>query len=238
MTQKRIIIGICTFAIMGAAAIAFQGCKKEGELNTQELKPKGWVQANGVVINGQYIEMSSSMEVYEYLQRQGSGKFYLWVDGKRKVFVYGDSDDDNPPPPPPPPPVPPLGKFVQNTLKDIMNAPIAHRRILVIENMEVPYHPCVSLSAKIGEALVAKVASGEYIISHITEECVWNADETEVRFIYNITFSNADVEGEIVERTVLFTFNKIMDNPDEPDNPDDPTIPPIRPPVVIPITGE
>lgn len=211
---KKVIAALLTMTIIAISGVFLNSCQKEEILNNtkqeqveigKELK---FPRCDGFMLpNGQVYPANSSTF---YLLEMYGGVYWYDDDGGNRHGYWPQTGEPFTHPgsgytPPPPPPVPPIGKFVQNTIIDIMNAPIEERRYIVTANMEKPYHSCVSLNAKISENLLDKVESGEYLISEITENYSVNSDE--IIFYYFIYFFNP-TDVTTIEDKVSFVFKK------------------------------
>ncbi|MCL2132328.1 MAG: hypothetical protein FWH36_07770 [Lentimicrobiaceae bacterium] len=215
--MKKILISVIALAITGVAAVAFHGCKKEDVLDTtktKELKTVGYLRADYFCYGGQIYKLDSD-EAWEFFDYYGGHFWFVDDDGTKWEFwpngspywKHGNGQGSGVTPPSSPPPyLSSIGKFVHNTLFDIMNAPLDERQALVVENMDGTYHPLVSLNAKIGEALLAKVVSGEYVISNITETVTETTDGNEIVFEYLILFSYPGYTDIAEEATVSFIY--------------------------------
>jgi hypothetical protein len=225
--KKTIWFSVMTLSlasILGLASIAiFIGCQKGNDKvidNTKQEQVENLAQkfyrADYALIMGRVYDLQTAegwqlFEIYggTFWYFDGTSWYYFWPSGlpywrPPYWWVYNTGN-----PLPPVSSLTDIGQFVQHTLIDIMNAPIDIRKDIVIENMNEPYNPCVSLSAKIGVVLLEKVVSGEYVISNITETYAYGVDEMEIKVFYNITFSNTEDETAIEENTVEFIFNRI-----------------------------
>jgi hypothetical protein len=218
MNKVRIMWCVTITLIAFAGAVTFSSCKKDKVLNNTKQEQienpiKKWLEWHGCIVNGQvYLPSEESFNLLmEY------GGYFWFFDNEGNVhlswpngdpFYYPGSNrngSSNPPLPPPPSSTPSIGEFVLYTLRDMMEAPISQRRDLVMENMNVPYHPCISLSAKIPAELLEMVASGECIIPSITETITENEDQ--VMFRYGIHFFNS-ANGITSVVNVLFNFER------------------------------
>lgn len=214
---KTVIMALMAMTIITISGVFLNSCQKDGVLDTtkqervdvgKELKfPRidFFILPNGQVYpaNSNTFHLLEYYGGYYWYYDANGVKHWYWSQTGKPYSHPGFGSNSNTPPPPPS--VPSIGKWVQNTLIDIMLAPIDNRQALVIANMNESYNPCISLSAKIREDLLEKVKLGEYIISDITETVTGNEDL--LKFNYSIHFSNLK-DGVTEEFPVLFIFEK------------------------------
>lgn len=200
--QNHLRVLPCLFVIILTAS-----CEKTEITNKQENNGNqiiAFMRADYFDYMGQVYSVADYPELFE---REGGPFWYYDADGtKHWYFPYNGNPYFRPPYnqndsiTDPINPTQSIGKFIHNSIKDIMNASSIEAQSIISSNLELPYNPLISLSAKISGNLLNQVADGVLSVGDISETVIEN--ESQINYNYIIHFQNFlgfDVETTNIE---------------------------------------
>lgn len=203
---KKMLGSLSVILVMGATLFS---CQKDTLFNNDKEPEISPMLSNMRADYFDYMGQTYSVDEYPDLFERAGGYFWYYdADGtKHWYFPYSLSPYFRPPyslgdsiiNPITPTPSQPAGKFIHNTIKDIMNASASEISSIVSVNLAETYNPLVSLSAKISSNLLTQVANGTLVISEINETYSESTDQ--IVYTYLIHFQ--DVLGNEVETTMV-----------------------------------